>query len=127
MIARLHQDQVFWGPLWARLGQRRALLTLQELSALDWPDPPRELYIEREFNPQPVVGTLPPKPDYGLGFIQRYFRRGEFGEDPAAPRRQHDLEVPLITLALCSFRWHAPRSTGRAVISMRPWSTCARC
>ena len=47
LIAHLHQDQVFWGPLWARLRQRRALLTLQELSALDFPDPPRELYFER--------------------------------------------------------------------------------
>jgi Tc toxin complex TcA C-terminal TcB-binding domain len=99
LIAHLHQDQVFWGPLWARLRQRRALLTLQELSALDFPDPPRELYFEREFNPQPVVGILPPKPDHGLGFIQKYFRRGEFGDDPAAPRRQNDLEATLITLA----------------------------
>ena len=71
LIAHLHQDQVFFGPLWARLRQRRALLTLQELSTLDFPDPPRELYFERQFNPQPVVGVLPPKPDHGLGFIQK--------------------------------------------------------
>ena len=49
-----------------------------------------------------MVGILPPKPDYGLGFIQRYFRRGEFGDDSAAPRRQVDLETTLITLA-CVF------------------------
>src|SRR5262249_56900821 len=35
----------------------------------------------------------------GLGFIQQYFRRGEFGEDSAASMRQNDLEAPLITLA----------------------------
>jgi hypothetical protein len=99
LMAHLHQDQVFYASLWSRLRQRRPLLTLQELSALDFPDPPRELHIEREFNPLPVVGTLPPKPDYGLGFIQRYFRRGEFGDDPAAPRRQNDLEATLMTLA----------------------------
>jgi Tc toxin complex TcA C-terminal TcB-binding domain/PKD domain len=99
LIAHLHQDQVFWGPLWARLRQRRALLTLQELSALDFPNPPRELYFEREFNPLPVVGVLPPKPDHGLGFIQKYFRRGEFGDDSAAPGRQNDLEATLMTVA----------------------------
>ena len=99
LIAHLHQDQVFWGPLWARLRQRRALLTLQELSALDFPDPRRELYFEREFNPLPLVGVLPPKPDHGLGFIQKYFRRGEFGDDSAAPGRQNDLEATLMTVA----------------------------
>jgi hypothetical protein len=99
LVAHLHQDQVFWGPLWTRIRQRRALLTLQELSALDFPDPPRELYFEREFNPLPVVGVLPPKPDHGLGFIQKYFRRGEFGDDPAAPGRQNDLEATLMTVA----------------------------
>jgi Tc toxin complex TcA C-terminal TcB-binding domain/PKD domain len=99
LIAHLAKDEVFWGSLWTRIRQRRSLLTLDELSALDWPDPARSVYIEREFNPAPVVGSLPPKPDYGLGFIQRYFRRGEFGDDPAAPRRQNDLEAPLITLA----------------------------
>ena len=99
LIAHFAKDDVFFATLLSRIRQRRTLLTLQELSAFDWPDPPRSLYIEREFNPLPVVGTLPPKPDYGLGFIQRYFRRGEFGDDPAAPRRQNDLEAPLITLA----------------------------
>ena len=41
-----------------------------ELQAWDWPDPPVNVYIPRRFDPLPVVGTLPPKPDFGLGFVQ---------------------------------------------------------
>jgi hypothetical protein len=89
----------FWEPLWSKIRRRRDLLSLKELSALDWPEPRPNIHIPRRFDPSPIVGTLPPKPDYALGFIQQYFQRGEFGEDPAAPARQHDLEAPLITLA----------------------------
>lgn len=89
----------FWEPLWSKIRRRRDLLSLEELSALDWPEQRPSIYIPRRFDPVPIVGTLPPKPDYGLGFIQQYFQRGEFGDDPAAPTRQHDLEAPLIILA----------------------------
>lgn len=94
-----NQPGGFWEPLWSKMRRRRDLLSLEELSALDWPEPRPTVHVARRFDPAPIVGTLPPKPDYGLGFIQRYFQRGEFGDDPAASVRQTDLEAPLIILA----------------------------
>ncbi|HEU4713466.1 MAG TPA: PKD domain-containing protein [Pyrinomonadaceae bacterium] len=100
LIQRLAQDQVFWGPLWSRIHYRRGLLSLRELRAWDWPDQPPSIYRERRFDPVPLVGYLPPaKQDFGLGLVQNYFQRGEFGEDPAAPARQTDFEAILITIA----------------------------
>lgn len=99
IIHLANEPNRFWEPLWSRIQQRRDRLTLEELSAVDWPEFRPGIHIPRRFDPTPIVGTLPPKPDYGLGFIQQYFQRGEFGEDPAATARQQDLEVPLITLA----------------------------
>ncbi len=98
LIKHLAQNEASWAVVWSRIRWRRGLLLLEELQAWDWPDQPPSLYIPRQFDPDPLVGTLPPAPDYGLGFIQQYFRRGEFG-DPATPLRQNDLEAPLITLA----------------------------
>src|SRR5829696_1349608 len=99
LIRHLAANEDFWAPVWSKIRWRRGLLSLEELSALDWPEPPPDVHIPRRFDPLPTVGILPLKPDYGLGFIQQYFQRGEFGEDPAAPARQNDLEAPLITLA----------------------------
>src|SRR5262249_13083935 len=101
LIKHLARNEASWGPLWAKIRWRRGLLSLAELEAWDWPDPPPNIYIRRRFDPLPIVGTLPPKPDpdHGLGFIQQYFQRDEFGNDPAAPARQNDLEARLITLA----------------------------
>src|SRR5262249_17674966 len=99
LIKHLYTNETFWAPLWSRIRWRRSLITLDELRAWDWPEQRPTVHIARQFDPLPVVGTLPPKPDFGLGFIQQYFRRGEFGDDPAAPARQNDLEAPLITLA----------------------------
>jgi hypothetical protein len=98
LIRHLANNEAAWATVWSRIRWRRGLLSLEELRAWDWPEPPPNVHVPRRFDPSPVVGELPPKPDYGLGFIQQYFQRGEF-EDPATPARQQDLEAPLITLA----------------------------
>jgi hypothetical protein len=82
LIKHLADNEASWAPVWSKIRWRRGLLSLDELQAWDWPEQPPNVYIPRQFDPSPLIGALPPKPDHGLGFIQQYFRRGEFGDDP---------------------------------------------
>jgi hypothetical protein len=103
LIKHLASNEASWPHLWFKIFWRRNLLSLEELSAWDWPAQRPTLYIPRQydpFHPHPPVGTLPLPPDYGLGFIQWYLRLGELGPVPETNLpRQNDLEAPLITLA----------------------------
>ncbi len=101
IIKQVATNETAWAKLWSRIRWRRSLLSLDELQSWDWPAQAPNLYIPRKFDPPApaLPEVLPPKPDFGLGFLQNYFQRGEFGEDPAAPNRQDDLESRLITLA----------------------------
>ena len=90
-----------WSHLWAKIQLRLELVSLEELQAFDWPEPPPNVYIPRQYDPSPPQGTqwnLPPRRiDYGLGFIQQYFSPEEL--QGYIPITQKNLEAPLIVLA----------------------------
>src|SRR5262249_48742994 len=60
VIKYLGNNESLWAPVWSKIRFRRGLLTLEELRAWDWPEQPPSIYIPRQFDPSPLVGTLPP-------------------------------------------------------------------
>jgi hypothetical protein len=99
LVKHLADNREAWSVLWSRVVWRRALLSLEELQVWDWTTAAVNLFVPRAHDPSPIVGTLPPGPDYGLGFIQHYLHREEIG-DPRRADRQNVLEAPLLTIAM---------------------------
>lgn len=106
LIKHLDKNRDLWKLVWSNIIWRRGLLTLEELQDWDFSENPfrlSNLLVPRSHDPAPVAGVfppplLPPPPDFGLGFIQRYLHRGEV-VDPSSADRQKVLETPLITIA----------------------------
>lgn len=104
LIKHVWTNREQWSFLWSRIVLRRELLSLEELLDWDWPEYPPSLYFTRAWDPPKLETsepdpTLPPKPDYGLGFIQAYLHRRELDDPARGPARQIYLEAPLLTIA----------------------------